>query len=153
MHDDRLDAHADQARSNKVGNIAHHSTHVGRLDDKPGEHAGGRVHNSMYSLVELGVVSVAKSLSLAEVADGDAIAVHAAIAKTNMDLLITSLSLGEETSLGVPVGGKPISINSGLGGSFRRKGLPKPGVAPSKWENTQTQKRIGDFNICPGSFR
>ena len=56
MHVDKLDAHADdKARNGTADNIRRNilrSKHVGRLDDKPGEHAGG--HNSMHSLVELG---------------------------------------------------------------------------------------------------
>lgn len=56
MHVDKLDAHADdKARNSGADNIRRNilrSKHVGRLDDKPGEHAGG--HNSMHSLVELG---------------------------------------------------------------------------------------------------
>jgi len=56
MHVDKLDAHADdKARNGGADNIRRNilrSKHVGRLDDTPGEHAGG--HNSMHSLVELG---------------------------------------------------------------------------------------------------
>jgi hypothetical protein len=58
IHVDKLDAHADdKARNGTADNIRRNilrSKHVGRNADTPGEHDGGKVHNSMHSLVELG---------------------------------------------------------------------------------------------------